>query len=73
MKNSGLSLPITAHFTSTPSSRKIVIMRGIISATPPPRAVELTIQTVRPSRCGTRARASVRSERTASDRWMWAW
>ena len=48
VKNSALSVPMTTHFTSTPSSRRIVIMRGIISATPPPRAVELTIQTVRP-------------------------
>ena len=43
-------------------------MRGIISATPPPRAVELTIQIVRPASGGTSESASVRRLRTASVR-----
>ena len=47
-------------------------MVGSISATPPPCAVELTIQTVRPARRGTMLLASRFSSATAGASWATA-
>ena len=63
-KNSGSAGSMTAQRVSTPSSRSIDTSRGSISATPPPRAVEFTIHTVRPASCGASAEACARSSAT---------
>nr|WP_243337101.1 hypothetical protein [Anaeromyxobacter sp. SG29] len=67
-KNSGRSVRITTHSVATPSSRMMEMSRGIISATPPPCRVELSIQTLRPASFGTHGWASDRSCRTPSAR-----
>jgi len=68
-KNSWRSVPMTIHSVLTPSSRSMETTIGIISATPPPLAVEFTIQTVRPLRAGTSWLASVRRFWTMLERW----
>ena len=65
----GSDAPITSHSTRTPRSRSRETIVGSISATPPPFAVELTIQTVRPARRSATAFASSFSSCTAAARW----
>jgi hypothetical protein len=67
-KNAGRSVSMTTHCTSTPRSRSRQIMVGSISATPPPCAVEFTIQTVRPRSARTALAPSSSSCRTAPAR-----
>jgi hypothetical protein len=57
-KNSGVP-PTTTQRASTPAPRAYASSGRSISATPPPRAVELTFQTTRPASSGPlRSRAA---------------
>lgn len=71
-KKAGSVLPITTHSTRTPRSRRMETIGGSISATPPPRAVELTIHTVRPESREATSCASSFSSATAPARWATA-
>jgi hypothetical protein len=68
-KNAGSDAPITSHSTRMPRSRSRETIVGSISATPPPLAVELTIQTVRPASRSATAFASSFTSFTAEARW----